>query len=51
LVRTVEVIRSESGDTPEYPLVDLTQALAELTVAPPDDQSSWFDLATALTSG
>lgn len=44
--RSVEPIAIDGG--PEYPIADLRQALAHLTVAPQDDVSTWFDLKTAL---
>ncbi len=36
------------GAGPEYPVADIKQTLADLTVAPLDDTSTWFDLRTAL---
>jgi hypothetical protein len=37
------------GSGPEYPVADMKQVLADLTVAPLDDTSTWFDLRTALS--
>ncbi len=48
LVRTLEIVSSDDSSAPENQLADLKQAVAGLTVAPLDDQSTWFDLTTAL---
>ena len=53
-VRTATIVRNDYidfGTAPEYPIRDLKRALAGLTVAPLDDQSTWFDLRTALGGG
>jgi hypothetical protein len=53
-VRTFTIVENDSidgGTVPEYPIPDLKRALANLTVAPLDDQSTWFDLQTALGRG
>jgi hypothetical protein len=48
-VRTV--VPSQDNSSLEYRIPDLKQALAGLTVAPLDNQSTWFDLKTALGGG
>jgi hypothetical protein len=47
-VRTFEIVPDDAGNAPEYPVADLKRALADLTVAPLNDESTWFDLKTAL---
>lgn len=50
-IRTFTIVRNDyidNGNAPEYPIADLKRALAGLTVAPLDDESTWFDLKAAL---
>ncbi len=39
---------SHAGGAAAYPIADVKQLLAELTMAPLDDPSTWFDLEAAL---
>lgn len=51
-VRVGDTVRSalvdEAEGTPEYPVPDLQRMLREITVAPSNGPSTWFDLRTAL---
>ncbi|WP_167880643.1 hypothetical protein, partial [Nocardioides guangzhouensis] len=51
-VRAGDTVRSalvdEAEGTPAYPIADLKMMLREITVAPSNDPSTWFDLRTAL---
>lgn len=51
-VRVGDTVRSAIVDdaegTPAYPVADLRRMLREITVAPSSDESTWFDLRTAL---
>jgi hypothetical protein len=51
-VRVGDTVRSalvdEAEGTPAYPMADLKRMLREITVAPSNDPSTWFDLRTAL---
>jgi len=45
---TERMISSQGASLTGYELEDLKQLLADITVAPSDDRSTWFDLTTAL---
>ena len=47
IVRTV-IPSVRTGEGPEYPIKDLKQAIAQLTVAPLEDPSTWFELKAAI---
>lgn len=51
-VRVGDTVRSALVDdaegTPAYPVADLKKMLREITVAPSTDETTWFDLGTAL---
>lgn len=51
-VRVGDTVRSavvdEAEGTPAYPIADLKKMLREITVAPSNDETTWFDLRTAL---
>lgn len=51
-VRVGDTVRSalvdEAEGTPSYPTADLKRMLRDITVAPSNDEATWFDLRTAL---